>query len=90
MINRLLHENWKTIPEILSGKKLLKNVTLQILKKPIFDLVGWIVLETAGCIVAKCNQTLVWITKFIPKDRQENEFGQPILGRGYCMFSAYL
>ena len=48
------------------------------------------VLETAGRIVAKCDQTLVWATKFFPKDRPENEFGRPNLGRGYRMFSAYL
>ena len=47
-------------------------------------------LETAGRIVAKCDQTLVWATKFFPKDRPENEFGRPNLGRGYRMFSAYL
>ena len=48
------------------------------------------VLETAGRIVAKCDQTLVWATKFFPKDRPENEFGRPNLGRGCRMFSAYL
>ena len=48
------------------------------------------VLETAGRIVTKCDQTLVWATKFFPKDRPENEFGRPNLGRGYRMFSAYL
>ena len=48
------------------------------------------VLETASRIVAKCDQTLVWATKFFPKDRPENEFGQPNLERGYRMFSAYL
>ena len=48
------------------------------------------VLETAGRIVAKCDQKLVWATKFFPKDRPENEFGRPNLGRGYRMFSAYL
>ena len=48
------------------------------------------VLETAGRTVAKCDQTLVWPTKFIPKDRPENEFGWPNLGRGYCMFPANL
>ena len=47
-------------------------------------------LETAGRIVAKCDQTLVWATKFFPKDRPEKEFGRPNLGRGYRMFSAYL
>ena len=47
-------------------------------------------LETASRIVAKCNQTLVWATKFFPKDRPENKFGRPNLGRGYRMFSAYL
>ena len=31
VVNRLLCENWKTIPKYLSGKKLFKNVTLQIL-----------------------------------------------------------
>ena len=31
MVNRLLRENRKTIPKFLSGKKLFKNVTLQIL-----------------------------------------------------------
>ena len=31
IVNRLLRENQKTIPKYLSGKKLLKNVTLQIL-----------------------------------------------------------
>ena len=31
VVNRLLRENRKTIPKFLSGKKLLKNVTLQIL-----------------------------------------------------------
>ena len=48
------------------------------------------VLETAGRIVAKCDQTLVWAKKFFPKDRPENEFGRLNLGRGYRMFSAYL
>ena len=48
------------------------------------------VLETAGRTVAKCDQTLVWATKFFPKDHPENEFGRPNLGRGYRMFSAYL
>ena len=48
------------------------------------------VLETACRIVAKCDQTLVWATKFIAKDRPENEFGRPDLGRGYRKFSAYL
>ena len=48
------------------------------------------VLEMAGRIVAKCDQTLVWAMKFFPKDRPENEFGRPNLGRGYRMFSAYL
>ena len=43
------------------------------------------VLEMAGHIVAKCDQTLVWATKFFPKDRPENEFG-----RGCRMFFAYL
>ena len=47
-------------------------------------------LETAGRIVAKCDQTLVWATKFFPKDRPENEIGRPNLGRGYRLFSAYL
>ena len=47
-------------------------------------------LETAGRIVAKCDQTLVLATKFIPKDRPANEFGQPNLRQGYRMFSAYL
>ena len=28
VVNRLLHENWKSIPKFLSGKKLLKNVTI--------------------------------------------------------------
>ena len=28
MVNRLLHENQKSTPKFLSGKKLLKNVTL--------------------------------------------------------------
>ena len=32
VVNRLLRENWKPIPKFLSGKKLFKNVTLQILK----------------------------------------------------------
>ena len=31
MVNCLLRENQKTIPKFLSGKKLFKNVTLQIL-----------------------------------------------------------
>ena len=31
VVNQLFHENRKTIPKILSGKKLLKNVTLQVL-----------------------------------------------------------
>ena len=31
MVNRLLREKRKTIQKILSGKKLFKNVTLQIL-----------------------------------------------------------
>ena len=31
VVNRLLRENRKTIPKCLSGKTLLKNVTLQIL-----------------------------------------------------------
>ena len=31
VVNRLLHENRKTISKFLSGKKLFKNVTLQIL-----------------------------------------------------------
>ena len=31
VVNRLLRENQKTIPNFISGKKLLKNVTLQIL-----------------------------------------------------------
>ena len=31
------------------------------------------VLETAGRIVAKCDQTLVWGTNFFPKDGPENE-----------------
>ena len=31
VVNRLLRENRKTILKFLSGKKLLKNVTLQIL-----------------------------------------------------------
>ena len=31
VVNRLLRENWKSILKVLSGKKLLKNVTLQIL-----------------------------------------------------------
>ena len=29
VVNHLLRENRKSIPKILSGKKLLKNVTLQ-------------------------------------------------------------
>ena len=48
------------------------------------------VLETAGRIVIKCDQTLVWARKFIPKDRPENDFGGPNLWPGYHMFSAYL
>ena len=31
VVNRLLRENLKSFPKFLSGKKLLKNVTLQIL-----------------------------------------------------------
>ena len=31
VVNRLLRENRKSIPKFLSSKKLLKNVTLQIL-----------------------------------------------------------
>ena len=31
VVNRLLHEKWKTIPKFVSGKQLLKNLTLQIL-----------------------------------------------------------
>ena len=31
VVNRLLRKNQKTIPKFLSGKKLFKNVTLQIL-----------------------------------------------------------
>ena len=31
MVNRLLLENRKSIPKFFNGKKLLKNVTLQIL-----------------------------------------------------------
>ena len=31
MVNCLLRENWWTIPKFLGGKKLLRNVTLQIL-----------------------------------------------------------
>ena len=31
MVNRLLRKNRKTIPKFLIGKKLFKNVTLQIL-----------------------------------------------------------
>ena len=38
-------------------------------------------LEMAGHIVAKCDQTLVWAIKFMPIDRPENKFGQPNLKR---------
>ena len=31
LVNRLLRENWKSIPKLLSGKNFFKNVTLQIL-----------------------------------------------------------
>ena len=31
MVNHLLHENWKSIPNFFNGKKLFKDVTLQIL-----------------------------------------------------------
>ena len=31
VVNRLLRENRKSIPKLFNGKKLLKNVTLQIL-----------------------------------------------------------
>ena len=54
------------------------------------DDMMYTVLEMAGRIDTKCDQTLVWATKFFPKDRPENEFGRPNLGRGYRMFSAYL
>ena len=30
-VNRPLHENWKAIQKFINGKKLTKNVTLQIL-----------------------------------------------------------
>ena len=31
VVNRLLRENWKSIPIFFNGKKIFKNVTLQIL-----------------------------------------------------------
>ena len=65
-------------------------VPSKVYKAWIFLSAASSVLETAGRIVAKCDQTLVWATKFFPKDRPENEFGRPNLGRGYRMFSAYL
>ena len=49
-----------------------------------------IVTECRKRLVAKCDQTLVWVMKFIPKDHPENEFGRPKLGRGYRKFYAYL
>ena len=40
MVNRLLHENRKSIPKCFNGKKLFKTVTLQILN---FILIRWII-----------------------------------------------
>ena len=40
VVNRLLRENWNTIPKFLSGKILLKNVTVQILNfTPVSSLI---------------------------------------------------
>ena len=35
------------------------------------------VLETAGRIVAKCDQSMVWAMEFVQKIAQEFRFGRP-------------
>ena len=39
LVNRLLHENRKSIPKIFNGKKLFKNVTLHILNFILISLI---------------------------------------------------